>query len=184
MSQQQDSELVAVQKKSYVTYSMPLSSPNAPTITTLEGRTLLAASGVTGFRTWEAALHLASFLCSPQGRNLIEGKNTLELGAGTGLLAMLCIKHLGSKYVLATDGSDEVIDDLTSNLYLNELDDDPQIDVAVLKWGHALIDGILDNHSGEAVNYDLILGADVVSFYYIHVVSCLTVLIGDVLDIR
>ena len=152
---------VALQK-SYVTYTVPSASSNAPTVTTLESRALLASSGTTGLRTWEAALHLAAYLCSDQGRALIEAKSILELGAGTGFLSLLCAKHLKAKHVLATDGSGDVIDALESNTYLNGLEAIAVLHGTVLKWGHALIDGALDYGDGHTT-YDLILGADVVS---------------------
>ena len=164
MSQGQIPEAVAAQTKSYVTYTIPSTAINAPSLTVLEGRNLLASSGVTGFRTWEAALHLGTFLCGTTGLELVKGKNILELGAGTGFISMLCAKHLNSKYVLATDGSGEVIDDLVSNLYLNDLDESPLIDATVLKWGHALIGESLSENYDANITYDLVIGADVVCF--------------------
>ena len=148
-------------QKSYVTYTDPFTSSASQTVTTLESRAILASSGTTGLRTWEAALHLATYLCSDEGRILIRGKSIIELGAGTGFLSILCVKHLGANYVLATDGSSDVVDTLGSNIYLNGLEGSKVIDGAVLIWGHALIDGVL-NIKEEYEKYDVILGADVV----------------------
>lgn len=82
-------EATAVQQKTYVTFTcLPPSAAIAedyrdePTITLLERPQLLSGSLTTGFRTWEAALHLGSYLLLPENRNLIRGKSILELGAG------------------------------------------------------------------------------------------------------
>ena len=154
------SAIVAAQQKSYVTYTVPTFHSYPQSVTLLEARALLASSGTTGFRTWEAALHLAVFLFSTDGKHYVTDKNVLELGAGTGFLSILCAAHLGAKNVLATDGSNEVINDLKANLDLNGLKDSESIKANALQWGQALIGGIADCSEGWA--YDLIIGADVV----------------------
>lgn len=162
MSQSQIPAAVAAQQKQYVTYTLPEQTLGSRTITTLEARAILASSGTTGLRTWEAALHLGTFISSPQGLSLVKNKNVLELGAGTGFVSMLCAKNLGARYVLATDGSGEVVEDMKANIYLNGLEGSALIDTTALKWGHALIDGFFDD--GEAGRrFDIVLGADVVS---------------------
>ena len=128
----------------------------------LEARSLLASSGTTGFRTWEAALFLGTYLYSVEGQNLIRGKNVLELGAGTGFLSILCAKHLSARYVLATDGSGEVLTDLQANLALNHLNSGKDTDAIKFLWGHTLVGGALDMNL-EPRTYDVVLGADVVS---------------------
>lgn len=82
-------EATAVQQKTYVTFTcLPPTATitedyrDEPTITLLERPQLLSGSLTTGFRTWEAALHLGSYLLLPDNRDLIRGKNVLELGAG------------------------------------------------------------------------------------------------------
>ena len=139
------SEANSIQQKSYVSYTISsLSSTQAtipPTITLLEARNLLAAGGTTGLRTWEAAFHLGQYLCLPDIRSLIEGKAVLELGAGTGYVAILCAKHLGASHVIATDGSDEVVADMPTNFYLNGLEDSSSIVAKDLFWGQALMGG-------------------------------------------
>ena len=123
---------------------------------------MLASSGTTGFRTWEAALFLGTYLCSTEGQKLIRGKCILELGSGTGFLSILCAKHLGAGHVLATDGSGEVITHMQTNLSLNGLDSGKSMDTATFLWGHTLVGGVLDINQ-ETSNYDVVLGADVVS---------------------
>ena len=159
------------QRKSFVTYTAPhdLAVASAPSVTLLESPALLAASGTTGLRTWEAALFLGSFLDAPAGRPLVKGRNVLELGAGTGFVSMFAAKHLDAHFVMATDGSGEVVDGLGANMELNGLADDTKVDTAVLRWGHALVGDVLcPAHAPEPAgtsghfHYDLILGADVV----------------------
>ena len=161
MSRPQVSATTAALQKSYVTYTIPITASIAATITTLEARALLASTGTTGLRTWEAALHLGTYLSTAEGAALVQNKTIIELGAGTGFMSILCAKHLGANYVLATDGSGEVVDDIVSNLYLNGLEGKGIIDTVVLGWGHALMDEIFESH-GAPRTFAIALGADVV----------------------
>ncbi len=160
MAQPLPSASATAQQKSYVTYTAPTSISEAPQITLLEAPSLLASSGTTGFRTWEAALFLGAYLGSPAGRNLVKGKDVIELGAGTGFLSILCAKHLGAQFVLSTDGSREVVADIKANLVLNDLNETHVIQSAVLPWGYALINGPTDELE-EKLLFDLVIGADV-----------------------
>lgn len=132
----------------------------------------MAFSGDTGWRTWEAALLLGTYLFSAKGRHLVQNKNVIELGAGTGFLSILCAKHLSASYVLSTDGSQASINDICSNIFLNGLEGTTRIDTAVLRWGQKLNDSIL-HCDVVARSYDLVVGADVVgyslslSFFYL-----------------
>ncbi|KAI7917712.1 hypothetical protein M9X92_007276 [Pyricularia oryzae] len=174
MSQPTPSEATAAQQKSYVTYHLslldqPSSSSSSKSITLLENRHLIAASGTTGLRTWEAALHLGQYLCL-HADSLVSGRRVLELGAGTGYLSMLCAAHLGAAHVVASDGSDDVVANLPEGAFLNGLQHEGQAAAAAaeraavqpmdLKWGHALV-GTEDArwNGGEPVH--LVLGADV-----------------------
>ncbi len=160
MSQHLSSASAAAQQKSYVTYTAPILDRNAAQVTLLEAPSLLASSGTTGFRTWEAALFLGAYLSSPEGSHFVTGKSILELGAGTGFLSIFCAKY-GAQRVLATDGSLEVMSDLKSNIHLNELEGSELIQTAILQWGHALIGGVVDRREDKS-SYDLVIGADVV----------------------
>ena len=162
MSQSLPSAGYAAQQKAYVTYTAPLPTPDDYSITLSESPSLLASSGTTGFRTWEAALHLASFLCTTMGRTYVANKQVLELGAGTGFLCTLCARYLGAKYVLATDGSQLVIQDMNANLAFNGLEKSEILEVKPLQWGHALLGGPADQRDASRV-FDTVLGADVVS---------------------
>ena len=162
------SEGTAVQQKSYVTFScLPPSSPlselsnKEPTVTLLERRNLISGSSTTGFRTWEAALHLGSYLLSARAVGRIHGKKVVELGAGTGFISILCAKHLGAKHVTATDGDEGVVEALKENLFLNELDDELKVNASVLRWGWGLRGTWVDDEC-ESSPYDIVLGADIV----------------------
>lgn len=166
---------VAAQQKSYVTYTAPSFATDAPEVTLLEARSVLAASGTTGLRTWEAALLLGTYLFSSAGNNFVQNKNIIELGAGTGLLSIVCAKHLGAKYVLATDGSGEVVNDLESNIFINRLEGTGVIDAGILNWGHMLNEEMLKG-TDENRSYDLVIGADVVGTYLSDLVHFLVLL--------
>jgi protein-lysine N-methyltransferase EEF2KMT len=155
MSHPLPAESVAVQQRTYVTYTF---REGSSTFTLLESRSIISAGGTTGLRTWESSLHLASFLTSKEGASYVNGKRILELGSGTGLVSIVCANLLGIKYVLATDGSQEVVDALQDNLFLNGLQDDSHIDGRILRWGQYLE----EDEDGQEKVFDVVLGADIV----------------------
>lgn len=176
-------ETATVQQRSYVTYRLSaldnaeLNGSNGtgpPQITLLENRNLFAASGTTGLRTWEAALHLGTYLC--ENSSIVKGKHVLELGAGTGYLCILC-SILGSTHVIASDGSDDVINFLPENLFLNNLQDSGAVTPMEVKWGHALLGTEEDKWNGGRL-VDVVLGADLT---YDHRV--IPALVGTLLDV-
>lgn len=156
------SEADEAQRKCLVTYRMSLVQP-AVDIDILENRSLLAAGGTTGLRTWEAALHLGQYLSI--NSHLVAGKRVLELGAGTGFLSILCAK-LGAAHVTSSDGSEEVVEKLADNFSLNSLEWDYNVSSQarlrpkLLKWGHALI-GTEEPEWNGGQKIDLVIGADV-----------------------
>lgn len=161
LSSRVPSEAYSAQQKSFVTYTISSLSPKpdcVPTITLHESRNIVAAAGTTGLRTWEAALHLGNYLCT-HASDLVHGKSILELGAGTGYVSVLCSKHLGASHALATDGSDDVVSSLSTNFYLNGLQDSSVVEGKELRWGQALLGGEHPqwNHGRQI---DLVLGAD------------------------
>lgn len=125
---------------------------DSPTITLLENRATIAAAGTTGIRTWEAALHLGAYLC--ENRDVVRGKRVLELGAGTGYVAVLCAKHLGAASCMATDGSPEVVEGLPANLELNGLNL-KTVEPRELYWGPS------PPQNWSKDGFDTILGADI-----------------------
>ena len=158
MTEQQPSEAVAAQLPSYVTYIYPSQAEGTPEITILESRAVIASAGTTGRRTWEAALHLSQYLWQ-HGESMIRGKKVLELGAGTGLVSVLCARWLGADHVTATDGDDGVVEDIRGNLFLNGLEGMNAIYAKSLKWGQNMD----ENEAGQPPFYNVVLGADVVS---------------------
>jgi len=155
------SEATFVQQKSYVTYTLSalvLPSGEPATITFLESRNLLTAGGITGFRTWEAAMHMGTYLCA--NPSLINGKPILELGTGTGYLSILCAKYLQASHVLATDGAEDVVSSLPTNFYLNDLQDNSTIEGKELRWGHALV-GSEHPKWNAGRQIDLVVASDV-----------------------
>ncbi|KAI8955931.1 putative methyltransferase-domain-containing protein [Xylaria longipes] len=131
-----------------------------PTITLLERRNLISGSRTTGHRTWEAALHLGSYLLTNPGRDMIKGKSVLELGAGTGFLAILCAKHLGARHVTTTDGDESVVGYLKENLALNDIDDEKTVTARTLWWGDELR-GTWVEQECSSDPYDVVIGADI-----------------------
>lgn len=175
-----------VQRRSFVTYhlsQLPYTGAAdnkamdpAATITLLESRTLIAANGTTGLRTWEACFHLGQYLCA--NPDIVKKKRVLELGAGTGYLAVLCAKYLDATRVIASDGFSDVINSLPESFLLNDLQGGDRIGVMELKWGHALAGTEEEQwNSGEAV--DVVLGADIT--YDQHAHSALIATLMDLL---
>ena len=164
--------LAAAKEKVRVHFTPPVPSLAPPQpIVTCESPFMLAASGETGLRTWEAALHLGHFFYKEygqsdtrkNGQNGMDGMNVLELGAGTGFLSILCARYFRACHVLATDGSDEIINGIRSNLHLNELSESPAFKTAVLQWGHTLTDDLFQfDDELEKIAFDLVIGADLV----------------------
>ncbi|EDX02159.1 protein-lysine N-methyltransferase EEF2KMT [Drosophila yakuba] len=87
---------------------------------TLRESTSFVAEGTTGLCTWEAALALGDYLL--QHRDLVRGKNIVELGAGAGLLGILLklpALQLQVGQVLLTDGSEPCVQLMRENISLN-----------------------------------------------------------------
>lgn len=166
------SESESAQQKAYVTYSFPMHftdvrSSDSASVTILEARSVISGSGTTGLRTWEAALLMGSFLVSKEGSEMVRGKKVLELGAGTGMLSILCAKHLGVSGIVSTDGDEAVVDAIKTNAFLNNLDGtDPSqtvVETAALRWGRWIAESSFAEDYGMEVP-DVLLGADVVCF--------------------
>jgi len=169
------SEADAAQQKGWVTYvplltpsssdattpSLTIDSATEPTLKLKESRSVISGAGTTGLRTWEAALHLASYLCStPTARtHYITDKHILELGAGTGFLSILCAQHLGASHVTSTDGDEGVIDALKENLFHNTAEDN--VTAGVMRWGWGIKDSLAEFEAEKRGGLDTVIGADV-----------------------
>lgn len=188
LSQPLPSELAAAQQKTYVVYFISAlgdvndrgiePSENCPKITLLESRTIISAQGTTGLATWEAALHMGQYLCSQP--EFIKGKHVLELGAGTGYLSILCARYLGAANVLASDGSDDVINNLPESFFLNGLQGSQDVTAVDLKWGHALL-GTEESQWRGGRPVDVVLGADIT--YDSSVIPLLMATFTDLVDL-
>jgi ribosomal protein L11 methylase PrmA len=145
---------------SFVKYTLPQTPQSQDSVVTSESRGLLYGFGSTGFRTWEAALHLGTYLCCTEtGQALIRGKRVLELGAGTGFVSLLCKKHLDAERMLMTDGNDKLVELFNSTcLKANELADDAHIQGKVWEWGTPL-----SQEENSPEQFDIAIGADVVT---------------------
>ncbi|CEG42754.1 Predicted methyltransferase [Plasmopara halstedii] len=74
---------------------------------------------ISGTRLWTGSHHLSRYLCFyPE---LVCGKRVLELGAGTGICSIVSSK-LGAVRCLATDGDNEVVELLSRNVQLNDME--------------------------------------------------------------
>jgi predicted nicotinamide N-methyase len=155
------------QRRSHVTYTFAHADAagggGPATVTLLENRGVLSAGGTTGLRTWEAAAHLAAYLAgTAEGRGLVAGARVLELGAGTGLVALACARAVGAARVVATDGSAEVVEALRDGIFVNGLQrrrrEGPEVSAAVLRWGRYPEVGGLGPR-----DFDVVVGADIVS---------------------
>jgi hypothetical protein len=173
VSQPKPSALQQAQQLSLVKYTAPTcntgTSPER-TVTTSESRGLILSAGTTGNRTWEAALHLGSFLASETGEALVRGKRVIELGAGTGFLSLVCACHLGVRSVVATDREPALIDNIRDCVRHN-LQGRESIPIypAVWEWGTPLERkgdlaglGSDEGEDGTGLRFDVALGADLV----------------------
>lgn len=107
---------------------------------------------------------LGQFLASDVGQGMVKQKHVLELGAGTGMLSILCARHLQVSRVVATDGNEAVVDAIKTNAFLNGLDADAvhsTIRTAALKWGWPITASTFSEDYGMQ-GVDVLLAADVV----------------------
>ncbi|KAJ5225082.1 hypothetical protein N7468_006307 [Penicillium chermesinum] len=170
IAQPKPSSLTSAQQLSHIKYTTPINPSDAAlerTVITSESRGLILAGGTTGFRTWEAALHLGSFLSSPSGEELVRGKRVIELGAGTGFLSLLCARHLGVRGVIASDREITLIENMNRSAPLNRVADSEKpmpFHAALWEWGTPLewTDDMQDFVENDHISFDIALGADLI----------------------
>lgn len=133
------------------------SVPGPYAVTLIENPSLISGQGTTGLRTWEAALALSEYILQSQGSLLNGVETVLELGAGTGLCALLCAK-LGVPRVIATDGDENVVASLKANAEANGVED--RVTSEMLWWG--------SEDCPARKDVDLLIGADVVSLFHLQ----------------
>jgi methylase of polypeptide subunit release factors len=88
----------------------------------------------------------------------VTGRRVLELGAGSGLISTFCAKYLEPRRIIATDGSEEVVERIKENMIANDVSLNSDCAAAKhLLWGQDI------GHPNDNANeFDLILGADIV----------------------
>lgn len=152
----------AAMQKSIISYFPPFEASSPILIS--ESPQLLAAGSNVGLRTWDACLRLAYYL-STEGQALIKDKAIIELGAGTGMLSILCANHLGAGLVLATDGLPEIVTSIEQNIILNPPAEAglSTAHAAHFEWSdtETLTQSIGLPSSRDWLKYDLVLGADI-----------------------
>ncbi|KAK3326963.1 putative methyltransferase-domain-containing protein [Cercophora scortea] len=187
LSMSMPSEVTAAQQRCHVSYHQSLlegkDDEDEAQITVLESRNLISHAGTTGLRTWEAALHLGQYLCLHP--SVVRGKRVLELGAGTGYLAMLCARYLGAEHVIVTDGSEDVIENLPDNFALNGLRGSDGISAMRLMWGPGPLGTEGVGRGGEGwigkQKVDVVLGADIT--YDVDVIEALVATLQELVGL-
>lgn len=157
--------LQAVQRDVWVSYEAPGNQDmlKQESIKLLEKPQVLAATGCTGYRTWQAALALATRITSewlPASK--LAGKRVLELGAGTGLLSFVCAKYVGAELVVATDGAPDAVERLKLATEINGLTDTNNTACGVYWWGERFEGTAIGEALGTGRPFDVVLAADVV----------------------
>lgn len=128
---------------------------------TLRESNSFVSEGTTGLCTWEAALALSDYIL--QHKDVVKGKNVVELGAGAGLLGILLklpALELHTGQVLLTDGSETCVQLMRENIALNfetkdEMAEVPQSET--LRW-----DAVAEFPWDKFAETDLLLAADVI----------------------
>ncbi|CEL06760.1 hypothetical protein ASPCAL09932 [Aspergillus calidoustus] len=190
LSTPRSSALEQAQNLTYIRYTAPSSaaaseSTESRTIITSENRSLILASGTTGFRTWEAALHLGTFLSTTNlGQSLVVGKRVLELGAGTGFVSLLCAKHLATESMLVTDRDPTLLEQIDDCIAKNGLEK-TKIRTGIWEWGSPLQVPRFSHDDETATErgltgFDIALGADLI--YDVDLVPLLVSTIRDLFD--
>ncbi|XP_078741898.1 putative methyltransferase-like protein 21E [Lampetra fluviatilis] len=101
---------------------------------------------------WDSGVRLARFLEANQRRYPLTGRSVLELGAGTGLVSIVC-SFLGAR-VTATDVK-EVLASLSTNITNNTRSGAGRPEVRELSWGRGL-------SAFDAAAYDYVVASDLV----------------------
>ncbi|KAJ3411495.1 hypothetical protein HDV05_002103 [Chytridiales sp. JEL 0842] len=85
---------------------------------TLCEEALHISQGTTGLRTWPAALHAIEYFSS--NVSVVEGRQVVELGSGSGIVGIACAV-LGAESVVLTDGDEGVCERLKVNVGINRV---------------------------------------------------------------
>jgi len=108
---------------------------------------------------WNASLVLADYIAS--GKIDAKGESVLELGAGAGLLGILCAKQGAQTVCLSDYPDDAILENLRHNVSTNLNDSDTQRCFVVgHQWGDQIDDLLHCNPAASPTQYGLILFSD------------------------
>ena len=82
---------------------------------------------ISGSKVWKGSKGIIDYFMS--NRKLIKNKNIIELGAGTGILGMMC-KILGASKIILTDNDLICLKHMKNDLLINNIEGD----VILLDW--------------------------------------------------
>lgn len=162
-------EAETVQRDDWVSYAMsssPTTLADESIVKLIEKPRVLSAGGCSGYRTWQAALALASII-SVHGLSsgLFRGRKILELGAGTGLLSFICASDEIGATVISTDGDETAVSRLQISASANghsASDNSASFRSGQYLWGTPFEDTIIGDHLVKS-SFDLVIASDVVS---------------------
>jgi protein-lysine N-methyltransferase EEF2KMT len=141
--------------KTVVSYVPPVSYDlDVTPLEILEAKKVIGSGPNTGLRTWEAALRLAYYLHSKPG--LVQDRQILELGAGTGFLSIFCASFLQPSSMLVTDGHEDVLTSLQVNIQRNST-----LYYGIVPKAQKLFWGDEEDIRSVPQDIDLVIGADI-----------------------
>ncbi|XP_028413148.1 protein-lysine N-methyltransferase EEF2KMT-like [Dendronephthya gigantea] len=93
-----------------------LYQPCGQVVTLCESKQVVS-QGTTGLNTWQAGMYLSNWVV--QNKNILEGKNILELGCGVGLLGLVSLHSCNPQTYTFTDRHEQVLNKVIENLKTN-----------------------------------------------------------------
>ncbi|XP_037938462.1 protein-lysine N-methyltransferase EEF2KMT [Teleopsis dalmanni] len=133
---------------------------------TLKESKSFVAEGTTGLCSWQASFALSDFLL--HNKEMVENKDVLELGAGTGLCGFILTQCCNTRKFLLTDGSFECTELMHKNISLNFPNaretskgcfvlEHQNLSILQLDWKEIEVSGLINK-----IKPALILAADVI----------------------
>lgn len=92
----------------------------------------IISDGTTGLCTWQAAFYLAEWCIHNVDK--IRKRRVVELGSGSGLVGLTCLKKCSPSSVILTDYHPKVLETLLYNVNLNKTSGVCDITVESLDW--------------------------------------------------
>lgn len=125
----------------------------------------LRQHNLVGMRVWTAGMALTELLVGP-GRELIEGKNVLELGAGVGTTGVVVSASVKMSSLLLTDFAENILENLQHNVSINRERClcEEEVRVKMLDWRGTSskedIDYLYSDQGDKRAYSDVIIAAD------------------------